>query len=159
MIERLKDDWEVHAVWFNPNIQPAAEHDLRLEAARTVAKIIDVPLTELGCDPGAWHEACEGMMHEPEGGRRCNECFRLRLERVAAWACEQSIATIATTLSISPHKPAGRINEIGREAAERHGRSFLARDFKQDHGFQRSVELSRLWDIYRQSYCGCMAAQ
>ena len=156
VIERLTKDWDLQAFWYNPNIQPSGEHSSRFEAMRRVARMLDVPLIDLGYEVGDWLRACDGLMHEAEGGVRCDECFRLRLERTACWAARQSIETIATTLSVSPHKPADVINEIGEAEAARHGRAFLTRDFKQENGFQRSVELSKQWGIYRQNYCGCL---
>jgi len=154
-IERMAERWRVTAVWYNPNIRPAEEHDRRLAAMRTVAERTGVPLVELERAPEAWEAACAGLMDEPEGGARCLECFRMRLEQVARWAAEQGIGTLTTTLSISPHKPAERINAIGAEIARAHGLRFLAEDLKQRGGFQRSVELSRHWGLYRQRYCGC----
>lgn len=156
VIERLQRGWALQAVWCNPNIQPAEEHRRRLEAMRVVAETMDVPFADLGYEIEAWHQACAGLMEEPEGGRRCDVCFRLRLQRTAQWAAEQSIDAIATTLTISPHKSADRINAIGRGVASQHDLLFLACDFKQDHGFQRSVELSNRWKLYRQNYCGCL---
>jgi len=83
----------------------------------------------------------------------------MRLEETALWALAEGIETIATTLSISPHKDAKRINEIGHDVAARHGLLSLAEDFKKGGGFQRSVELSREWGLYRQNYCGCLMSR
>ncbi len=159
VLERLASDWRVTAVWHNPNIQPAAEYARRLEGMRTVAERSGVPLAELECDVERWHELCKGLMEEPEGGRRCDVCFRMRLERTAMWASEHGVETIATTLTISPHKTAERINTIGREVARQYGLEWLGEDFKKRGGFQRSVELSKEWGIYRQTWCGCLAAR
>lgn len=155
VIERLAGDFDVTAVWYNPNIAPVQEHDRRLEAMRMVAERCGVELVELEYDPPAWEVACAGLRDEPEGGARCAECFRLRLERVARWAAAQGVGTLATTLSISPHKSAPAINAIGVEVAAGQDLCFLAADFKQSGGFQRSVELSKRWGLYRQRYCGC----
>ena len=158
VIERLSEDWEIECVWHNPNIQPLSEHDLRLEAMRTVAERTQTPLAVLEYEVERWLSLCEGLMKEPEGGARCEVCFRMRLEATALWALAQEIGTIASTLSISPHKNVERINAIGREVAARHGLRFLEEDFKKRGGFQRSIELSREWRLYRQSYCGCVAS-
>lgn len=154
-IERLSEQYRVTAVWYNPNILPAEEHDRRLAAMRTVSARTGVPLVELECDVEAWETACAGLMDEPEGGARCLVCFRMRLERVARWGAEQGFGALTTTLSISPHKPAAAINAIGAQVAAAHGLRFLAVDLKQRDGFLRSVELSRRWGLYRQRYCGC----
>jgi epoxyqueuosine reductase len=155
VIERLERDWSVACVWHNPNIQPAAEHEMRLEAMRTVAERTGTPLTVLDYEVERWRELCKGRMDEPEGGARCDVCFRMRLEAVADWAIAEGVGTIATTLTIGPQKSADRINAIGHDVAARRGLLFLAEDFKKCAGFQRSVELSRAWGLYRQRYCGC----
>jgi len=159
VIERLAEDYEVIAVWYNPNIDPAEEHDLRLEGMRRVAELSGVPLVELEHDPGAWAEACAGLMAEPEGGARCGVCFRMRLALVARWAEERGISALATTLTVSPHKSARRVNVLGQEVCRDRRIAFVAEDFKQRDGFRRSVELSREWGIYRQTWCGCAPAR
>lgn len=159
VIERLAKRYEVTAVWYNPNIDPAEEHDRRLEGMRRVARLSGVPLVELEYKPRAWAEACRGLMDEPEGGARCDVCFRLRLERVAQWADENGSDVLATTLTISPHKSAERIHVIGQGLCRSHRMTFMAEDFKQRDGFRRSVELSRRWGIYRQTWCGCAPAR
>jgi predicted adenine nucleotide alpha hydrolase (AANH) superfamily ATPase len=159
VLERLGEDWDVTAVWHNPNIQPAEEHQRRLEAMRTVVEHTSIPLTVLEYDVERWRDLCAELMDEPEGGARCEVCFRMRLEATARRAAAEGIEVITTTLSISPHKDAEGINEIGAEVAARHGLGFFAKDFKKRGGFQRSVELSREMDLYRQDYCGCLPSQ
>ena len=158
VIERLSRLWEVTAVWFNPNIQPEDEHRRRLEAMRIVVERTATPLTVLEYDVERWRELCAELRDEPEGGARCEVCFRMRLEETARWAVAAGIEVITTTLTISPHKDAKRIHEIGAEVAARHGLRFLPEDFKKGGGFQRSVELSREWGLFRQRYCGCLPA-
>lgn len=155
VLEQLANQYDLRAVWYNPNIRPAAEHERRLVAMRAVVERTGIALVELGDDPAVWEGACAGLLEEPEGGARCVECFRLRLERVARWAAGAGVGVMATTLSISPHKSAAVINAVGAEVAAGRGVRFLAADFKQGGGFARSVELSRRWGLYRQRYCGC----
>jgi epoxyqueuosine reductase len=159
VIERLAGEWEIDAVWHNPNIQPVEEYERRLESMRIVAEKTGTPLAVLEYNVERWYELCEGLMNEPEGGARCEVCFRMRLEMTARWAVDEGIEFITTTLTISPHKDAERINAIGAEIAGRHSLQFLSADFKKRSGFQRSVELSREWELYRQNYCGCLASR
>lgn len=159
VIERLQPDWDIDAVWHNPNIQPVAEHERRLESMRIVVERTGVPMAVLDYNVEDWRELCAELMDEPEGGARCEVCFRMRLEATARWAVAEQVATIATTLTISPHKDAERINEIGRQVAAHHGLQFLAENFKKAGGFQRSAELSREWGLYRQNYCGCLPSR
>lgn len=92
----------------------------------------------------------------PEGGERCARCFKLRLERTAALAAEKGFDYFGTTLTVSPHKNAEQVNAAGFAAAEKYGIKFLPSDFKKKGGYARSVELSRLYGLYRQNYCGCI---
>ena len=103
-----------------------------------------------------WFEATKGHEHDDEGGERCSICHRLRLEKTASKARESGYDWFTTTLTISPHKDATAINEIGEEVAKEYGINFLARDFKKMHGFQKSVRMSKELGMYRQDYCGCI---
>jgi len=156
VIERVRARFRVEAVWYNPNIQPREEHERRLQGMSEVAQAMDVPLVVLGYDVERWEAACAGLMDEPEGGARCPVCFELRLRRVASFAAERGIGFIASTLTVSPHKSAPRINAVGLRIAREHGISLVDEDFKQGDGFARSVQLSRELGLYRQSYCGCL---
>ena len=156
VIERLAERFRVKAVWHNPNIHPKDEHARRLDGMRTVAKALDIPLTVLEYDVPAWYEACAGLLDEPEGGARCPVCFRLRMARVAEFAVGEGIEFFASTLTVSPHKPAAIINPIGEAVAGELGVTFVAEDFGKRAGFARSIEMSREYGLYRQRYCGCL---
>jgi len=106
--------------------------------------------------PRQWFDTIRGLENEPEKGRRCAECFRLRLEETVRYASEHGYVFFTTTLSISPHKDAELINMIGRELGERFGVAFLEENFKKKGGFQRSLEMSKEFGFYRQNYCGCL---
>ena len=83
-------------------------------------------------------------------------CYRLRIEEAARLAKEGGYDYFTTTLSISPLKNAGKINEIGEELAKIYSVAHLPSDFKKKNGYKRSIELSREYDLYRQDYCGCV---
>ena len=108
-----------------------------------------------GSDSSVFFEAVAGLENEPEGGRRCDKCFRLRLSRSAEYAKENGFDLFATTLTVSPHKNAALINSIAFEESQKYGVDYLPSDFKKRGGYQRSIVLSREYDIYRQRYCGC----
>ena len=97
-----------------------------------------------------------GLEQEPEKGERCTACYKLRLEKTAKYAAENSFPWFTTTLSISPVKDPVRINSIGSEMAEKYGVSFLTSEFRKRDGYKRSLELSREYGLYRQDYCGCV---
>lgn len=156
VLERLSRDYSVTAYWFNPNIQPAEEYTLRLEATMKVAAefAVAMPIEEGGETEFAALSA--GLEDLPEGGERCLRCYELRLRRAMQYARDNGFSHVACTLSISPHKSAEQINAVGLRLAEEFGLQFVAEDFKQQGGFSRSVELSRVLGIYRQKYCGCL---
>jgi predicted adenine nucleotide alpha hydrolase (AANH) superfamily ATPase len=155
-LEVLSPDYAVTFFFDNPNIHPEGEYRRRLADAERFAAETGTPFIAIEYDPDSWARALEGLDHEPEGGRRCEACIRLRLEQAANWAKNLHFGAFATTLSISPHKSADLINRIGRELGAERNLQFVEGDFKQGGGFQRSVALSRRHGLYRQDYCGCI---
>ena len=143
--------------YYNPNIQPRSEYDKRLENQKLVLEHIPgVTLVECGYDGEAYNAAVAGLENEPEGGARCTECFRLRLDFAAREAARLECEYCCTTLSVSPHKDAQRINALGYEICAKYGVKWLPGDFKKRNGYKRSIELSNEYGLYRQDYCGCL---
>jgi predicted adenine nucleotide alpha hydrolase (AANH) superfamily ATPase len=101
-------------------------------------------------------EMAKGMESEPEGGKRCEACYRLRLFETAKKAKELGFEFFATTLTISPLKSADVLNRIGKEAEKATGVIYIESDFKKKGGYARSIELSREYGLYRQNFCGCV---
>ena len=106
-------------------------------------------------DPQEFYTAVQGLENEPERGGRCTVCYRLRMRRAAQYAKEHGFDWFTTTLSISPHKDAARINQIGQELEAEFGIRHLPSDFKKQNGYLRSLQLSEEYGLYRQDYCGC----
>ena len=106
-------------------------------------------------DTERFYDMARGMEAVPEGGERCFKCYRLRLEESAQYAREHGFDFFTTTLSISPHKNADLLMQIGEELSENYGVPYLPSDFKKKNGYKRSIELSREYDLYRQDFCGC----
>ena len=157
VLEYLTRYFGVFLSYYNPNIQPRAEYDLRLEnQLKVLERIPGVTLVPCGYDGGAYDEAVRGLEDEPEGGARCTECFKLRLDFAAREAKRLGCDYFATTLTVSPHKDAQRINAIGEALAGKYGVKWLPGDFKKRDGYKRSIELSREFGLYRQDYCGCL---
>ncbi|HEY3397456.1 MAG TPA: epoxyqueuosine reductase QueH [Armatimonadota bacterium] len=157
-VERLLPRFTVELLWYNPNIEPEAEYELRLAACRQLAAHFGLPLIELPAERDAWQAAVAGYEGEPEGGLRCRQCFRQRLARAAREAGERGCAYLASTLSASPHKDAATLAQVAEQLCPE-GLQFLDEDFSQAGGFARSVELSKQLGLYRQRYCGCHYAQ
>lgn len=103
-----------------------------------------------------WQIAISGLENEPEGGKRCEKCYKFRLEKTAQYARDNGFDIFTTTLTISPHKNAGIINQIGKEIAAKNYVDYLESDFKKQDGFKKSIELSHQHNLYRQNYCGCI---
>ncbi len=152
--ERLMvEGHDVSGFFYNPNIHPPEEFHRRLEVAQRVAREFGFPLETAAYRPEEWHREAASLAGEPEGGRRCDVCFRLRLEKTYRYMLDQGFDAFTTTLTIGPRKSAEVINRIGLEIG---GGSFMARDFKKKAGFQRAIELAGQRELYRQDYCGCI---
>lgn len=159
VLEYLTKYFDVTLFWCNPNIFPEEEFNKRLLNQRRLLSEMET-LTPVDIVVEPWnHEdylgKISGLEGEPEGGARCTECFRIRLERAARLAAGARFDYFCTTLTVSPHKDAERLNAIGQELGEKYGVKFLPSDFKKREGYKRSIELSARYDLYRQDYCGC----
>ena len=152
-VQLIQEGYYVLGYFYNPNIYPFEEYQRRLQTAIEVANILHFPLREGLYTSEEWLRETESMKAEPEGGRRCLTCYRIRMRETFRYLelCEADYFT--STLSISPHKSSAAINRIGREIG---GDKFLARDFKKKEGFNRASQLAKKWGLYRQNYCGCI---
>jgi predicted adenine nucleotide alpha hydrolase (AANH) superfamily ATPase len=148
-----RDGHQVIGFFYNPNIHPAEEYQRRLETTCRVAQELNFPLEVPAYMPEEWLKHTTSLEHEPEGGKRCQICYRLRLEKTHQYLMDCGADAFTTTLTISPHKSAQVINRIGQEVA---GDKFLVRDFKKKEGFKRAIQLAKRWELYRQNYCGCI---
>lgn len=158
-LEYLTQYFNITVFYYNPNISPAEEFFKRVaEQKRLISELPvknPVSFIEGDYDYSEFLEAVKGLEHIPEGGERCFACYRLRLERTARLAAEMGFDYFATTLSISPYKNAEKLNEIAEELSGVYGVSALPCDFKKRGGYKRSIELSAIYGLYRQDYCGC----
>ena len=156
-LERLSAHFDLTILYYNPNIYPPEEYHRReAELERFVEQAgYHYPVVELPYDPQEFYTAVQGLEQEPERGSRCTVCYRLRMRRAAQYAAEHGFDWFTTTLSISPHKDARRINEIGQQLEEEFGVKHLPSDFKKHNGYLRSLQLSEEYGLYRQDYCGC----
>ena len=160
VLERLNSDFQIVVFYYNPNISPQAEFDLR--AAEQKRLIAQMPLNEDICveigsyDPENFYELTKGHEMDPEGGERCGICFEMRLRKTAEFARKIGADYFTTTLSISPLKDAQRLNAIGMRLAAEFGLNYLASDFKKKDGYRRSCALSEEYGLYRQDFCGCV---
>jgi len=159
VMEYLTKHFQVTLLFYNPNIRPEAEFWKRLDALKQLLESMElsspVQLLEAQWRGGEFMAAVRGLEEEPEGGKRCPVCFRLRLEETAKLAAEGGYDYFATTLTVSPHKNADMLNSIGEALEREYGVRWLPSDFKKRNGYLRSIQLSKEHGIYRQEYCGC----
>ncbi len=159
VLERLSEAFHITVFYYNPNITDEKEYHKRaLELQKLLAEMKlknPVSFIEGEFEPQKFLEAVQGFEQEKEGGARCEICFRLRLLETARMAKANGFDYFTTTLTISPLKNAALLNEIGTIAGKEYGVSFLPSDFKKGNGYQRSIELSKAFNLYRQDYCGC----
>lgn len=160
VLEYLSQYFKITVFYYNPNIYPEEEYRKRVIEQKGFIQQFPakhrISFVEGKFEPERFYEMAKGLEQVPEGGERCFKCYGLRLREAAEYARERNMDYFTTTLSISPLKNAGKLNEIGEELAEAYGVSYLNSDFKKKNGYKRSVELSGEYGMYRQDYCGCI---
>ena len=159
VLEYLSQYFEITVFYYNPNIYPESEYTKRIWEQQ---KLIDElpakhPISFMAgpYDKERFYEMASGLEHVKEGGARCIKCYELRLREAAKIAKNAGFDYFTTTLSISPLKKAERLNEIGQRLGEEYEVEYLLSDFKKKNGYKRSIELSKIYGLYRQDYCGC----
>ena len=156
VLERVTTFLKVDIFYYNPNIEKA-EFDKRLAEQQDFVNNVykDVSVIAPLYNESEFLDKVTGLEALPERGERCKICYALRLEKTAEYAKLNGYDYFTTTLSVSPHKNAEWINELGFAFAKKYGVEFLPSDFKKDGGYLRSTELSKEYGLYRQNFCGC----
>ncbi len=156
-IERLKsENFEITGFFYNPNIHPEEEYNLRLENVKKVALKNNISLLPSLYEPKEWHKKIKGYERAKEGGKRCELCIKMRLIATGKRAKEGGFDIFGTTLSTGLNKDSRIINLYGANISESIGVPFYLSDFKKRGGFQKGVLLSKEIGLYRQRYCGCI---
>ena len=159
VLEYLSKHFLITVRFYNPNIGEADEYTHRKEELKRLIREMPldhaVTFSEGKYEPEAFEKMAEGLETVPEGGERCFRCYEMRLRESAAYAAENHFDYFTTTLSISPLKNAQKLNEIGMALSDEYGVPYLFSDFKKKDGYKRSIELSEVYGLYRQNYCGC----
>ena len=158
-LEYLSKYAKITAFYYNPNITDRAEYEHRVAELKRL--IEEMPMEnkakflEGSYDPDSFYCIAKGLEGEPECGRRCIKCYELRLRKTAEEAVKGGYDYFTTTLTISPLKDAQVLNRLGIKLGEEYGVKYLPSDFKKNGGCQRSIELSKEYNLYRQNFCGC----
>lgn len=151
VIEKLKEYFDITYLYFNPNIFPENEYVLRREQFEKLG----VKVVDIGYEHDKFLDLVKGMENESEGGRRCNVCIAMRMDKAFEYANSHNFDIVTTTLSISPHKNAEFINLTGENLEKKYKIKYLHADFKKENGFLRSTQIAKQVNMYRQNYCGC----
>lgn len=154
----LYGKFDITVYFCNPNIAPESEYEYRKsELKRLISELnLDVKMIDEDYDPSPFYELAAGLENLPERGERCRRCIEYRLRKTGILAAESGFDYFTTTLTISPHKDHEFINSCGGKLAEELGVKYLFSDFKKHDGYKHSIELSRIHNLYRQNYCGCI---
>lgn len=159
-LEYLSHYFHITIFYYNPNITEFSEYHKRVAEQKRLIKELSVmyPIQFLEGDynPKQFLTLTKGFESLSEGGERCFLCYELRLREAAIIAKKNHFDYFTTTLSISPHKNAMKLNEIGERLSNEYKISYLPSDFKKKNGYKRSIELSKEHNLYRQNYCGCI---
>lgn len=157
VLEYLEPYFKITVLYYNPNIEPLDEYLKRKNEQINFIKKVhpDINIYDVDYDNNKYHDVVLGLEHEKEGGCRCYKCYKLRMEKCASIASNE-FEYFGTTLTVSPHKNATYVNEIGKELEKKYNSKFLMSDFKKNEGYKRSILLSKEYNLYRQDYCGCI---
>ena len=158
VLERISKYFKITILFYNPNITDYEEYLKRKEELKRLIKEVGYDIKVMDCDydKEKFISMALGLEDKKEGDIRCYKCYKLRLEKTALVAKENNFDYFTTTLSISPYKNSKWLNEIGKELSAKYKVNYLHADFKKKNGYKRSIELSNIYHLYRQDYCGCI---
>ncbi len=148
---------ELTIFFYNPNIHPTREYELRKQENIRQARALGVEFIDADYDTDNWFARTKGMEWEPEKGKRCTECFDMRFERTALYAHEHGFGVYTSSLGISRWKDMNQINGSGERAAARYeGLAYWTYNWRKQGGANRMLEISKRDGYYQQEYCGCV---
>ncbi len=153
-LSKAKIDFTIF--FYNPNIHPKKEYEIRKEENIRFAKKMNIPFLDADYDADNWFSRVKGLAQEPERGKRCSACFDMRFERTALYAHENNFKIFASSLGIARCKNLDQVINSGLKAAERYpGLIYWANNWRKNGGIDRMCQISKCENFYRQEYCGC----
>ncbi|MBE7039561.1 MAG: epoxyqueuosine reductase QueH [Ruminococcaceae bacterium] len=159
VLETLNEYFNITLYFYNPNIYPESEYDFRYKELKRLCDEMGLCEVNVICEKynnEEFEKIARGLEDLPECSERCEKCYRLRLKKSFIYAKENGYDYVTTTLSVSPHKNAQWLNEIGLKLENEYNIKYLCSDFKKNEGYKRSCQLSAQYNLYRQNYCGCI---
>lgn len=159
-LEFLSEFFKITIFYYNPNITDKVEYLKRVHEQQRLIKELpckyEITFLEGVYNPNIFFDMANGLEQEPERGKRCYKCYEIRMRETALTAKKLSFDYFATTLTLSPYKNSNWVNEIGESIEKEYNIKYLYSDFKKKNGYKRSIELSQIYNLYRQNYCGCI---
>ncbi|MDI9347300.1 MAG: epoxyqueuosine reductase QueH [Methylacidiphilales bacterium] len=153
----VKSNLEVSVFFYNPNIHPKEEYELRKRENITFAQKLGVPFIDGDYNTEQWFSKVTGLENEPERGVRCSVCFDFRFERTAQYAKEHGFKYFTSCLGISRWKDFEQITRIGNWCASRHtDLHYWDFNWRKQGGSSRMIEIAKAEEFYQQEYCGCV---
>ena len=157
MSEMTRSGIDYTVLFYNPNIHPRREYEIRKDENKRYAEKLGVPFIDLDYDRDNWFARVKGLEWEPERGRRCTVCFDMRFERTALYAKEHGFKVFTSSLGISRWKDMNQINGCGERAAARYeDMTYWTFNWRKGGGANRMIDLSKQERFYQQEYCGCV---
>lgn len=145
-------------VFYNPNIRPLAEYEKRRDENKRVCALYGVDFIELEYDNKRWCALTKGLENEPERGRRCSVCFKMRLKRVMEYALQNGFTAVASVLGVSRWKNLAQVNEAAYQAAAETGMAYVEIEGRKGGMQELRAKLIKELGLYNQNYCGCKPA-
>lgn len=153
----LASNIDFHIFFYNPNIHPLKEYELRKEENKRFARKHNIPFIDADYHKDEWFSRTTGLADEPERGKRCTVCFDMRFEYTAHYAHEHGFPVISSSLSISRWKDMNQINECGVRAAKRYpSLVYWTYNWRKKGGSERMYQIAKKENFYKQEYCGCV---
>ena len=156
----LAHDIKPTIFYYNPNIYPHEEYEIRKNESKRHAESLGVQWIDGDYDHEGWLQDVCGMENEPERGRRCEQCFTLRLTKAAQEARKLGLQYFTTTLASSRWKSLEQISRAGQIAQQTvEGTVFWDQNWRKGGLQERRNQLLREFNFYNQLYCGCEFSQ
>lgn len=152
-----KSGIELTIFFYNPNIHPKKEYEIRKNENKRFAEKLGIPFIDADYDVQNWFARVKGLEWEKEKGLRCTKCFDMRFERTALEAYEKGFKIITSSLGISRWKDMNQVNESGLRAASAYpGVSYWVYNWRKNGGADRMYDIAKREEFYKQEYCGCI---
>ncbi len=153
----LEKGIELTIFFYNPNIHPKREYEIRKNENIRFAEKLNIPFVDADYDVQEWFYRAKGMENEPERGIRCTMCFDMRFVRTAEYAANNGFRVITSSLGISRWKNMDQINDSGIRAAKLFNDVvYWTYNWRKNGGSERMYQIAKREEFYKQEFCGCI---